>query len=103
MMRGIELAPQRNEAGREIIPDTLAGSTHFLVCTWGRFTPLPAPFMEYGPATGTHSRLRQFVPRPVRIMDTLLEELVMSGNLAKADKWGVRHGGAPVMWSGTSV
>jgi hypothetical protein len=100
-MRGIELAAQGNEAGGEIIPDTLAGSTHFLVGACRRFAPLPAPFMEYGPAAGTDSGFRRFVPRPVRIVDTLLEELVMSGNLAKTDKWRVCHGGAPIMWSRT--
>src|SRR5690242_18913739 len=101
LMCGIELATQRNEASGEIILDTLAGRAHFLVGAFGRFAPLPAPFMKYGAATGTHSGFRQFVPSPVGIMDALLEELVMSGNLVKADKWRVRHGGAPVMWSGT--
>src|SRR5687768_12871130 len=81
-MSSKEFPVQGNEAGRKIVVDTLAGRARFLMGSRRGFTPLPAPFLEQSAALRTYSRLWQLMSCPVRVMYTLLEELVVAGNLA---------------------
>ena len=58
---------------------------------WQRRLGQPAPFKKYSAALRAYCGLWQLMPCPIWIMYTLLEELVVAGNLAKTDERGMRH------------
>ena len=88
---------QGQKTGRILVVYAMTGGTDLLVGSRLSLLPVPAPFMKYRAALGTHTRLRDLRSCLIGIMHPLLEHLVAAGDLAKTGGSGMRaHDQAPV-------